>query len=229
LDIIGQDIHDPRFLKLLKGILKAGYMEEWIYHETYSGVPQGGVISPILSNIILNKLDEFVANELIPQYTKGKQRRLNPEYRRLSRKMAKARQVKDIETYRQLQTQRRHIPSGKPNDKNFRRLRYIRYADDFALGFIGPKSEALEIKAKISVFLTTLKLTLSAEKTLITHAVEGRARFLGYCTQQQSHYTKSDRQQKENTRSQWQSNVKRASRNCYSVANAVYPKRQSYT
>jgi group II intron reverse transcriptase/maturase len=180
LDIIGQDIHDPRFLKLLKGILKAGYMEEWIYHETYSGVPQGGVISPILSNIILNKLDEFVANELIPQYTKGKQRRLNPEYRRLSRKMAKARQVKDIETYRQLQTQRRHIPSGKPNDKNFRRLRYIRYADDFALGFIGPKSEALEIKAKISVFLTTLKLTLSAEKTFITHAVEGRARFLGY-------------------------------------------------
>ncbi|MCI0561962.1 MAG: reverse transcriptase domain-containing protein [Nitrososphaera sp.] len=180
LDIIRQDIHDQRFLKLLKGMLKAGYLEEWTYHQTYSGVPQGGVISPILSNIILNKLDEFVTNELIPQYTQGKHRRTNPEYNRLSGKMNQARREKDLETYRQLEQQRRRIPRGRPNDENFRRLRFCRYADDFALGFIGPKSEASAIKAQIKAFLQTIKLTLSEEKTLITHAVEGRARFLGY-------------------------------------------------
>jgi group II intron reverse transcriptase/maturase len=180
LDIIGQDIHDQRFLKLLKGMLRAGYLEEWTYHETYSGVPQGGVVSPILSNIILNKLDEFVEEELIPQYTQGKYRRANPEYNRLSRKMTQAHHEKDLDTYRQLEKQRRCMPRGEPNDENFRRLRYIRYADDFALGFIGPKSEALAIKARIRAFLQTIKLTLSEEKTLITHAVEDRARFLGY-------------------------------------------------
>ncbi len=180
LDLIGKDIHDQRFLKLIKGMLKAGYLENWTYHQTYSGVPQGGVASPVLSNIILDKLDKFVEGELVPQYTKGKRRQRNPEYRRLSRKMTKARQTQNLETYRQLDKQRRAIPSGKPNDNNFRRLRYIRYADDFALGFIGPQSEAVAIKAKISAFLGTIQLTLSTSKTLITHAVEGRARFLGY-------------------------------------------------
>jgi group II intron reverse transcriptase/maturase len=180
LDIIGQDIHDQRFLKLLKGMLKAGYLEEWTYHETYSGVPQGGVISPVLSNIILNKLDTFVEEELIPQYTQGKHRRANLDYNQLSIKMKQARGKKDLETYRQLEQQRRCIPRGQPNDENFRRLWYCRYADDFALGFIGPKSEAVVIKARIQAFLQSIKLTLSEEKTLITHAVEGRTKFLGY-------------------------------------------------
>jgi group II intron reverse transcriptase/maturase len=180
LDLIRQDIHDQRFLKLLKGMLKAGYLEEWTYHQTYSGVPQGGVISPILSNIILNKLDEFVEKELIPKYTQGKHRRADPEYNRLSRKMKQARREKDLKIYRQLENRRRCIPRGQPNDENFRRLRFCRYADDFALGFIGPKSEALAIKTQIKAFLQTIKLTLSEEKTLITHAVEGRVRFLGY-------------------------------------------------
>jgi hypothetical protein len=157
-----------------------GYLEEWTYHKTYSGVPQGGVISSILSNIILNKLDKFVEEELIPQYTQGKHRRANPKYKQLSRKMTQARREKNLETYRQLEKQRRCIPTGQPNDEKFRRLRYCRYADDFALGFIGPKSEAFTIKARIQAFLQTIKLTLSEEKTLITHAVEGRARFLGY-------------------------------------------------
>jgi group II intron reverse transcriptase/maturase len=180
LDIIGQDIHDQRFLKLLKGMLKAGYLEEWTYHKTYSGVPQGGVISPVLSNIILNKLDTFVEEELIPQYTQGKHRRANLEYNQLSRKMKQARGEKDLETYCQLEQQRRCIPRGQPDDESFRRLRYCRYADDFVLGFIGPKSEAVVIKARIQAFLQSIKLTLSEEKTLITHAVEGRTKFLGY-------------------------------------------------
>ena len=161
-------------------MLKAGYLEEWTYHKTYSGVPQGGVISPVLSNIILNKLDTFVEEELIPQYTQGKHRRANLEYNQLSRKMKQACGEKDLVAYRQLEQQRRCILRGQPNDENFRRLRYCRYADDFALGFIGPKSEAVAIKARIQAFLQSIKLALSEEKTLITHAVEGRARFLGY-------------------------------------------------
>jgi len=180
LTLIGRDIHDQRFLKLLKGMLEAGYLEDWRYHNTYSGVPQGGVVSPILSNIILNELDKFVETELIPQYTTGRQRRDNPEYQYLNRQMRKAKQARDLVTYRHLLDQRRKLPTRDPNDETYRRLRYIRYADDFALGFIGPKSEAEEIKQKISTFLQTIQLTLSSEKTLITHAVYGRARFLGY-------------------------------------------------
>jgi group II intron reverse transcriptase/maturase len=180
LAFIGRDFHDQRFLKLLKGMLQAGYLEEWRFHNTYSGVPQGGVVSPILSNIILNELDKFVENELMSQYSRGKQRRDNREYQRLNREMRKAKQAQDFATYRQLVKQRRTVPTRDPNDENYRRLRYIRYADDFALGFIGPKSEAEAIKQKISDFLQTIHLTLSSEKTLITHAVNSRARFLGY-------------------------------------------------
>jgi retron-type reverse transcriptase len=130
LTLIGRDIHDQRFLKLLKGMLKAGYLEEWRYHKTYSGVPQGGVVSPILSNVILNELDKFVENELVPQYTQGKQRRDNPEYQRLNRLMRQAKGARDLATYRQLEKQRRMLPTRDPNDDNYRRLRYIRYADD---------------------------------------------------------------------------------------------------
>ena len=61
-------------------MLKAGYLEDWEYHDTLSGCPQGGVVSPILSNIYLHKLDKFVERELIPQYTRGARRKANPEY-----------------------------------------------------------------------------------------------------------------------------------------------------
>jgi hypothetical protein len=71
-------------------------------------------------------------------------------------------------------------PSGDPTDDEYRRLRYRRYADDFVLGYAGTRAEATAIKEKIAAFLATqLHLTLSAEKTLITHAHTSRARFLG--------------------------------------------------
>jgi group II intron reverse transcriptase/maturase len=180
LEIIGRNIKDQRLLKLLKGMLEAGYMEDWSYHQTYSGTPQGGIISPLLANIFLNELDWFVEEELIPQYTRGSKRRRNPEYERLTRAMIKAKKQGDSKRYKALEKQRRELPTGDPNDPNYRRLRYCRYADDFLLGFIGPKTEALEIKRKIGKFLETLGLTLSKEKTLITHATTGQARFLNY-------------------------------------------------
>src|SRR5205814_3830242 len=91
LSILAEKIHDQRFLRLIAHMLKAGYLEDWEYHETLSGCPQGGVVSPVLSNIYLNKLDEFVERELIPRYTRGASRARNPEYMRVKARRDNAR------------------------------------------------------------------------------------------------------------------------------------------
>jgi group II intron reverse transcriptase/maturase len=180
LEILERNIQDKRLIKLLRGMLKAGYLENWKYHRTYSGTPQGGVISPLLSNIFLNELDRYVEQELIPQYTRGKTRARNPEYERLNRQVQKAKKQKDHRKYRQLVQARRKLPSLHPEDPQYSRLRYIRYADDVILGFTGSKSDAVKIKVQLSDFLEKMGLTLSTEKTLITHARDEKARFLGY-------------------------------------------------
>jgi group II intron reverse transcriptase/maturase len=181
LSIMAEKIKDQRFLRLIRNMLKAGYLEDWDYHETLSGCPQGGVVSPILSNIYLHKLDEFVELELIPQYTRGTSRKKNPEYSRIQRRLKEAKEQGDRTQVRDLKKHLRTIPYGNPADPGYRRLRYIRYADDHLLGFAGPKSEAEEIKTRIAEFLReTLGLELNRQKTLITHARSQRARFLGY-------------------------------------------------
>jgi Type II intron maturase/AI2M/AI1M-like, HNH endonuclease len=162
-------------------MLKAGYLEDWEYRDTLSGCPQGGVASPILSNIYLNKLDEFVERELIPQYTRGKRRRHNPEYDRALWRNSSARRCGDRAQAREQRRIIRALPSTDPMDPGYRRLFYLRYADDHLLGFIGPKAEAEEIKEKLARFLReTLALNLNQDKTLITHARTRAARFLGY-------------------------------------------------
>ena len=181
IGIMAEKIHDQRFLRLLRNMLRAGYLEDWEYHETLSGCPQGGVVSPVLSNIYLHKLDEYVERELIPQYTRGKRRKVNPEYNRGKARQNYARKHGDRAKVRDLEKQLRSIPSRDTMDPGYRRLKYSRYADDHILGFIGPKAEAEEIKAKLATFLReTLGLELSAEKTLITHARSQPARYLGY-------------------------------------------------
>src|SRR5215831_7031866 len=82
LEILARDIHDNRFLRLVKHLLEAGYMEDWHYHTTYSGTPQGGVLSPLLANVYMNELDQYVNQTLLPKWTKGTLRRSNPEYDR---------------------------------------------------------------------------------------------------------------------------------------------------
>src|SRR5712672_1067118 len=181
LGILAERIGDQRFLRLIRNMLKAGYLEDWEYHDTLSGVPQGGVVSPILSNIYLDKLDKFVEQELIPQYTRGARRKGNPEYDRTAVRLARARQHGDRAAARDLARRLRALPSKDPVDPGYRRLQYIRYADDHILGFIGPKAEAEQIKAELARFLReTLALELNPDKTLITHARTGAARFLGY-------------------------------------------------
>jgi group II intron reverse transcriptase/maturase len=181
LTILAEKIGDQRFLRLIRHMLQAGYLEDWEYRPTLSGAPQGGVVSPILSNIYLDKLDKFVEQELIPQYTRGERRARNPVYTKAATRLKMARRRGDRVQARKLRLTLRTAPSSDPMDPGFRRLRYARYADDHILGFIGPKAEAEEIKARLATFLReTLGLELNAGKTLITHARTQPARFLGY-------------------------------------------------
>jgi retron-type reverse transcriptase len=129
LTILAEKIHDQRFLRLIAHMLKAGYLEDWEYQDTLSGCPQGGVASPILSNIYLDKLDKFVEQELIPQYTRGLSRIPNPAYRETYNRLRQAQKRGDRATARSLVKQRRSLPKGDPADPGYRRLRYCRYAD----------------------------------------------------------------------------------------------------
>lgn len=179
--ILQEKIHDNRFIRLVQNLLNAGYLEEWHYHDTLSGVPQGGVVSPILSNLVLDRLDRFVEQVLLPAYNRGHRRQVNPPYRALTIAAYHARKAGDRKEAWQLSKQAQAIPSRKPDDPNYRRLWYVRYADDWLLGFAGPKNEAQEIKRQLAEFLQTeLSLELSEEKTLITHARTEKAHFLGY-------------------------------------------------
>lgn len=181
MSILREKIHDNRFLRLIEYLLKAGYCEEWYYHPTLSGTPQGGIVSPLLANIYLDRLDQFVEKTLIPAYTKGKDRKKNPEYVKAGKREQDNRKKRNWAEARKWQKAKRRMPSGEPNDPNYRRLRYVRYADDFLLCWIGPKSEAEEIKEKLRAFLLdTLKLELSEKKTLVTNAASSAARFLNY-------------------------------------------------
>lgn len=181
LSLLGRDIQDGRLLNLLRMGLQAGYLDDWHYHRTFSGTPQGGILSPLLANIYLHELDTFIEEELIPKYTRGKRRKHSCEYYRLAYPIKCARQAGDAKLVQALEQKRRQLPSQDTHDPNFRRLKYIRYADDFLLGFIGPKTEAEEIKTAIGTFLREkLHLEMSESKTLITHARTEHAQFLGY-------------------------------------------------
>ena len=181
INILNEKVEDNRFIQLIKNLLKAGYMEDWKWNNTYSGAPQGGVISPLLSNIYLDKLDRFVEQCLIPEYTCGKARKDNPLYQHFSYKRRIAKRKEDKVAYAEYGKELRKIPRLDPYDDKYRRLKYVRYADDLLLSYAGPKAEAEEIKQKLSDFMSDeLRLNLSDVKTLITHGRTKAARFLGY-------------------------------------------------
>jgi group II intron reverse transcriptase/maturase len=181
MSILREKLHDNRFLRLIESLLQAGYLENWNYSATYSGTPQGGVVSPILANIYLDRLDRFVEETLLPAHNQGAERGKNPAYECLIKRAWRRRKRGRIEESRAIRREAQKLPSIDPFDPDFRRLRYVRYADDFLLGFAGPKEEAEEIKRQLRDFLRDhLKLELSEAKTLITHARTEAARFLGY-------------------------------------------------
>lgn len=188
--ILRERISDERFIRLIRKFLKAGYVEDWTFHNTYSGTPQGGIVSPILANIYLDKLDKYV-KEYIRHFDMGTKRRLGKESNDLAnerkRTVRKLKKVKDgtekaalVARLKAIEQERAAFPNGDEMDGSYRRLKYIRYADDFILGVIGSKEDAQRIKEDIKSFLSeSLALELSEEKTLITHTGKS-AKFLGY-------------------------------------------------
>ena len=179
--ILAEKIHDNRFLRLIDGLLQAGYLEDWRYHETLSGAPQGGILSPLLSNIYLDRLDNYAEKVLLPAWNRGERRRPYQPYMRAHKAVWKLEKNGQREGTRQMRQQLRQMPSRDPHDPGSRRLRYVRYCDDWLLGFTGTRREAEQIKEQLATFLSTqLKLELSERKTLITHGRTRAARFLGY-------------------------------------------------
>ena len=186
VDIINKKIKDARLIKLIWKFLKAGYMEDWKYNATYSGCPQGGIASPILSNIYLNELDRF-AEKIAKEFYKPKDKVYTAEYGKLasardySRKLLKMatgqRKTELLKQIKSLKAEMHKVPYVSKTDKV---LKYIRYADDFIIGIKGEKTDCERIKRQFSEFVSqTLKMELSDEKTLITHSNQ-YARFLGY-------------------------------------------------
>ena len=190
INILAERINDARFLRLIRKFLNAGYMEEWQFHKTYSGTPQGGIISPILANVYLDKLDKYM-EEYAEKFSIGVRRAHNPKYTetqhtlrkweyRLKRAGTTEKRQEILNHIKEIEQQRRTIHSKVDMDENFKRLRYERYADDFLIGVIGSKEDCRKIKQDLKNFLSDkLRLNLSDEKTLITHAASP-AHFLGY-------------------------------------------------
>ena len=187
IGVLNRKIKDARFLNLIRMFLKSGYMEDWDFHETYSGCPQGGIISPILANVYLNELDRYIT-QLKKEFDHGyNPRNFTEEYNAIRHKRdALHEKIKKAEgtmreqliaQHKQLTKQLFRTPAKACTDK---RLKYVRYADDFLIAVNGTREECEAIKAKLTDFVRdTLKMELSQEKTLITHS-NTPARFLGF-------------------------------------------------
>lgn len=192
--LLEKRIDDPKFLRLVRAMLRAGYMEDWQFYATYSGTPQGGIISPILSNIYLHELDCYM-EEVQMEFRKGKGRRKNKAYTKFAGKVESLRKMyrelkenhadqstltmirKEIKILKRKMTE---LKARDPMDQDYKRLWYCRYADDFLIGVIGSKEEAQGIMDRVKVFVQeTLKLTIAEEKSGIRHAAEN-TRFLGF-------------------------------------------------
>jgi group II intron reverse transcriptase/maturase len=193
INILKEKIKDEKFINLIWKFLRAGYVEDWVFHKTFSGTPQGGIISPILSNIYLNELDSYV-EEYTSNFNKGDKRKHNLVYHNLAskinhRKYKNKREWLDLDKgsrteraneLKSLYKELIKLDSKDLFDPNYRRMKYVRYADDFIIGVIASKEETEKVKQDLTEFLSKkLKLELSSEKTLITHS-KNNARFLGY-------------------------------------------------
>ncbi|MBD3108886.1 group II intron reverse transcriptase/maturase [Bacillus sp. AGMB 02131] len=194
IEILRRRITDEKFIRLIWKFLRAGYLEDWKFHNSYSGTPQGGIISPILANIYLNEFDNFVERTLKEEFDKGdrmKGRKVHPKYRlwneriiHLNKKMKSMSNRSDIkealklkEMYRK---ERSRFPRWDNRDTSYKKIDYVRYADDFLVAVYGSKEDCVALKKKMKDFLAEeLQLELSEEKTLITHTTK-EAKFLGY-------------------------------------------------
>lgn len=195
VQILRERIADEYFLGLIWKFLRAGYMEQWTFHKTYAGTPQGSGVSPILANIYLDKLDSFMTRyKTIFDTGSAKNRKVNSayvkargQYHSLKKSFADKWETASSDEKKEMDKQLRSarnkmfaIPYYANCNSKYKCLHYCRYADDFIISVIGSRQDAERVKADIRKFLAdTLKLELSEEKTKVTHSSDF-ARFLGY-------------------------------------------------
>ena len=167
VNLLETKIDDQAFIDLVYKYLKVGYGESSHKITQRSlGISQGGVLYPILANIYMTPFDKWIESYLIPKYTKGKRNKSNLTY-------TKTRHFVKVTDH--------SIHSLKSHDRNYIKLHYVRYADDFIMGLSGPKVYCKQIIEECRIFLfEQLKITLNIEKTRITHSQLDSAKFLGY-------------------------------------------------
>lgn len=188
IQLLRKRIEDEAFISLMWKFLRAGYMEQWTHHETYSGSPQGSGVSPILANIYLNELDEFMA-KMKADFDRGdtRSRKVHKDhdktrwaFRKAKKNLELAHTEENLRVFKEAQQAQLSTPHLDEMDRNYKRLQYNRYADDFLIAVTGSKEDAQDMKEKVRVFLKdSLSLTMSEEKTHITHSSE-KVRYLGY-------------------------------------------------
>jgi len=191
VSLIEQRIDDQRFIKLIKSMLRAGYLEDWQFHRTFSGTPQGSGCSPILANAYLHEFDKFM-EKVKAEFEQGKKRRDNPEYQALSRQIRQLRRTIDgldsnsseaqelKNRIKQLDRHRKTMPSKDARDPHYKRVLYARYADDSLIGVIGSHADAEQIMMQVKEFLqNNLNLPIAEEKCGLTPARQGMI-FLGH-------------------------------------------------
>ena len=186
IGLINLKIKDMKMSQLIYKFLKAGYLENWQYHKTYSGTPQGGILSPLLANIYIHELDKFVL-QLKMKFDRESPERITPEYRelhneikRISHRLKKLEGEEKAKVLLEYQEKRKRLPTLPCTSQTNKVLKYVRYADDFIISVKGSKEDCQWIKERLKLFIhNKLKMELSEEKTLITHSSQP-ARFLGY-------------------------------------------------
>jgi len=187
IELISKKVKDARIIQLIYKFLKAGYLENWQYHKTYSGAPQGGILSPLLSNIYLHELDKFVMHILKPYFDQPPTQKYTTDYNLLrshmevtKRRMKKLKGIEHRQCIDELKRTRALLLKTPSKSQTDKKLAYCRYADDFIIAINGNRTDCLWVKSNLSEFIHTyLKMELSEEKTLITHSSQ-YARFLNY-------------------------------------------------
>ena len=153
---VKQRIRDRRFIRLLWRFLRAGHVDLRLFQITTEGVPQGGVVSPLLSNIVLNELDRYLESKYLGAMTRNQRRGWNTS---IQKRTPIA--VREARTWRPC-------------------VSYARYADDFVVIVKGSRHHAEAIREELRAFLNEeLSLTLNMEKTRVTHVNDGFV-FLGH-------------------------------------------------
>lgn len=188
IQLLRKRIKDEAFISLMWKFLRAGYMEQWTYHETYSGSPQGSGVSPILANIYLNELDEFMG-KMKADFDRGETRnrkvhkdhdKVRWAFRKAKKNLELVHTEENLKAFKEAQKVLLSTPHLDEMEDGYKRLQYNRYADDFLIAVTGSKEDAQVMKEKVRVFLKdSLNLTMSEEKTHITHSSE-KVRYLGY-------------------------------------------------